>query len=371
MTHTTRFAKLMRASFLIVLFSVAMTPIASAQAQSVNIDIRMGNYDVLYLADFIDVTTGALANAIPNAAISITTNPPGVNTRMYVVIRVLMKLSGDQAFSELVRAETNPFDMSGSITITSRDLARTGGGNISVRQTTLNSTLQKRLEDHVRTLPTAPVGSYAMEVRAFTPAGVEIPSPGYLEINVRNASPDEISVTMIEPQNGAIVPTLFPTFSWTAERAQARLSVYERLPFHRAPEDAITGLPHLQVDVQGSSYTYPPTASRRLEPGKSYVWFLEIPVSTNRGEQLKQGQLFSFRVQALGNQWAFLEQFMTSQGGEAAGTYSTLLDMGWQPSGQVQVDGRTVTVQQLQTLLNQISQRQQAGAVANVKVTIE
>jgi hypothetical protein len=358
---------------LMILVLTASTSATVQQQPEVRIDIRLGQFDVLYLADFIDVTTGALSSNIPNASIQLETVPQQAMD-MYLVVTVFIRLRGDQNFTQFVKSTTHNFVMPGRMTVTSRDLARTGGGNIRVKSTDVNSAMQRRLEDHVRTLPTAPVGTYAIEVEVYSPDNVRL-ARQRSDVDVSGATPEDVSVTYVEPQDGVVLPTLFPTFSWTTQRPQARISIYERLPFHRSPEDAVTGVPHLQMEVRGTSFTYPPDAARRLEPGKTYVWFLEVTVSTNRGAQIKRGPVFAFRTQALAGEWAFLERFLTGLGGEAAGTFATLQGMGWRPTGEIVVDGRTVTLQQLQVVLNQLAQRQQAsiaaGAGSAVKITVQ
>jgi len=340
----------------VIAFAVGSVSIASAQATLVNIDIRLPNYDVIYVTDLVDVSTGSISNAIPNVSFGLTTSPPGSSARVFMTIVARIHLRGDAAPSELVTAVTRPFDLTGSILISSRDLARGSSGDVQINPATVlkNSTLETRLKDHILKFPTAPVGTYTLQIEVFNALGGNLLGSQTQTVEVKNASAAEVSITLIEPQDGAVLGTVLPTFSWTAEKPEARLKVYEKLPQHQSPQDAVSGIPHLDVQVSGSSYTYPPSA-RKLEPGKSYYWFIESVVSTNRGDQTKQSEIrmFSIRSSDVAVVLQMLERLFSTYGGDLASTLTSMQNMGLQLTGEVTKDGMRITREEVARLFDQ------------------
>jgi hypothetical protein len=164
-----------------------------------------------------------------------------------------------------------------------------------------------------------------------------------------------VQVTLIDPLPGAVLASLFPTFSWTSEKPEVTLFVYEKRPIHRSPEEAITGIPYLKQELSGGqTFTYPPDAPRRLENGRSYYWFVETSVTTNRGVEKRQSEIRLFRVRLDNTLGQTVEQLFNSMGGQGAGTIGTLMQMGWLPSGSVTLDGRTLTRDELIALFNKL-----------------
>jgi hypothetical protein len=342
----------------LVLFAlvVCCASLASAQATKVDVDIRLPNYDVIYVSDLVDVSSGSISNAIPNVSFVLTTSPPGSSARVFLKIVALIQLKGDVVPSNLVTAETFPFDLNGSLIIASRDLARSSSGAVRVNPATLrkNSTLETRLKDHILNFPTAPVGTYTLQVEVFNALGGNRIGFQTQTVEVKNTSAAEVSITLVEPLDGATLATVLPTFSWTTEKPTARLKVYEKLPQYQSPQDAVTGIPHLDVEVRGSSFTYPPTA-RKLEPGKSYYWFIESVVSTNRGDQTKQSEIRMFRILLTDASVVLqmLERLFSTYGGDLASTLSSMQNMGLQLTGEMTRDGVRITREELARLFDQ------------------
>ncbi|HLF19519.1 MAG TPA: hypothetical protein VI704_01900, partial [Bacteroidota bacterium] len=131
---------------------------------------------------------------------------------------------------------------------------------------------------------------------------------------------------------------------------------YEKLPVHQSPQEAVTGIPYLNVDLVGANtYTYPADAPRRLEQNKTYVWFVETEVSTNRGTVRRRSEVNVFRIQTANPQQQAVEQFFNSLGNVAAGTFATLQGIGWTPSGDLTLDGRRLTREDLNNLITRLT----------------
>ncbi|MBM4167827.1 MAG: hypothetical protein FJ215_01515 [Ignavibacteria bacterium] len=325
-----------------------MAPAVIAHAQ-VEVDIQFPSYDVVYLADFVDPTTGKLSGAVPNVSFTLSTSG---TIKIYLVVNAHVRFADNTTGVLLtVPARTSVFELRGTRVITSRDLSG-GTADIKVVEHKEDESIKKRLEDHAKRFPTAPVGTYSISVDVISATGGRVGGTTR-SVNIQNAATSEVQVTLIDPLPGAAVSTPFPTFSWTSDKPQVTLYVYEKLRANQSPEEAITGVPHLTSQLTNqTTLTYPPMASRRLEPGKSYFWYVETAVSTNRGVEKRQSEIRLFRI-VLDNAFALLvDQALNSLGGQAAGTMATLSQMGWVPKGNPTVDGRTISREELRALLN-------------------
>lgn len=329
---------------------------ANAQVPTVEFDLHLPSYDVIYLSDLVDIRNVRLAENIPDMSIEIRTNPPGQTISVYLGFRAAIQLREDSSPEDLVRARTLPFDLVGSRRLSSRDLTT---GSVDIRTRTDyklpdNSPLRKKLEDYIQRFPTAPVGQYFFEIAAFDASTDAKLGEVRRIINVRNASESEVIVTLISPEQGANVPTTFPTFSWSSQKPNVILNVYEMLPIHRSPEEAVTGIPFLQQEVSGAqTFTYPPDAARRLEMGKTYIWFVETKVVTTRGDLTRRSEVRLFRIRPGGSDNA-LARFLSSLPGDIAAQLNSLIQDGWSPSS-VTLDGQTINHGELTSLFQKLS----------------
>lgn len=339
----------------IILLIVMVAPM-TLTAQGVGIEIDFDSYDVVYLADFINPTTGKLSGTIPNVSFVLTSRTPTGSVRLYLEINAQIRFRGDASAAPLfsVPARTSEFELRGTRVITSRELSE-GALDIRVVEYKENESVKNRLEEHAKRFPTAPVGTYDVSVQAFAAGTGALLGSSLKTVSIQNAAVSEVQVTLIDPLPGETVSTPFPTFSWSSDRPEVTLYVYEKLPIHRSPEEAITGIPYLVMKLENrTTFTYPTTAPRRLEQNKSYFWFVETSVQTNRGVEKRQSEIRMFRVnleQALAQA---IEQIMNSLGGDFAGTMATLQQMGWVPTSNPTLDGRTMTREELIALINQL-----------------
>ncbi len=343
-----------------IVLLVALPSVAPAQQQppltGVEFVLPTLNYDVVYLADFLDVTTGKLASSIPNFSGEMRAVPADGKGSIFLRLRAYIQLQGDASRNLLVDAETRAFILDKSRVISARDFASGSVSDIQIRTSTEDKNQRQRIEDYVARFPTAPVGTYTFVLEAYDATTQQMIGNISKDINIRNASPDEVVVSLIDPQPGAIVATLLPTFSWSSPNPDVTLMVYEKLPVQRTPQEATTGIPHLSVDLNGvSTYTYPLSGARRLENGKTYVWFVRTKVKTNRGTVNRDSELRVFRVQMGDERVQQLEQFLNTLGGNAAGTLATLESMGWIPRGEMTLDGKRLTMEDLNKLLNELT----------------
>jgi len=342
---------------LTVVLMIAGLSLATAQP-SVIFDLRLPNYDVIYLSDLVDIRNVRLAENIPDMSIEMRTDPPGQQLMVYIRLRAAIQLRGDAQPEDVIRGESNDFALDNSRLISSRDLSGSGGRDIQIRTSYKmpdNSALRQKLEDYIQRFPTAPVGTYLLEIEVYDAVNRTL-KRGQIRkaITVRNASESEVLVSLVSPEQAANVPTTFPTFTWTSQKPDVTLYVYEMLPIHRSPEEAVNGLPYLKRDVVGAStFTYPANAERRLEMGKRYLWFVETKVLTTRGDLTRRSDVRTFRVRPETGDNA-LARFLSTLPGEVSGQLSQLIQDGWVPSG-VTLDGQAINQGELTALFQRLA----------------
>lgn len=346
-----------------LLSALMMVGFLTARGQTithVDFDLPSLDYDVVYLGDFIDVTSNKLSKDIPN--FSGTIRADGNTPRIMLDVTASVQLKGDAGPEELVFAETEPFAINFSRTLTSSDLAAGSVSDIKIKGSPYreNATLRQRIEDYAAKFPTAPVGQYFLRLVAYsvTPAGDKGSVLGSVQktITVRNASPEEVQVNLIEPQPGVVISTTLPTFSWNSPNPKVTLYVYEKLPVYQSPQEAITGIPYLKLDLDGpQTVTYPADAPRRLEQNKTYVWFVEASVATNRQTVQRRSEVRVFRIRLDNTQGNQISDMMNNFGGNIAGTFSTLQSIGWVPSGTITLDGKPLTLDDLKALVAKLT----------------
>jgi len=351
-----------------VLLAVAMTSSFALAQTTVDFDLRLPDYDVIYLSDLVNIRNMSLSNNIPDMSIEMSTNPPGQTITVYLTVKAEIQLRGESQLEMLVRGESNNFDLVGSRRLSSKDLS--GAGAQGIKITTLekvSDALRTKLEDYIQRFPTAPVGQYFFEIEVYSATSRTQKLGGVRKvITVRNSSEEEVVITLVSPEEGSSVPTPFPTFSWSSEKPQVVLFVYEKLGIHRSAEEAVTGIPYLKRELNGAStFTYPADAERRLEVGKSYYWFLETKVLTSRGDLSRRSEIRLFRVLPTGGTTNPLLLALATMGGDIATQLAALIQDGWEPSGAT-IDGTPANPGDVNTLLQRLAREN-----ADVKISIE
>ncbi|MCI0706436.1 MAG: DUF928 domain-containing protein [Ignavibacteriae bacterium] len=358
------FQRVATRALLVGVMSILVITAAWAQNE-VNVAVNLPNYDVIFLTDWVDVATGSINSTIPDMSI-VLTNTTGGPLTVWMLVVAKVQLQGDAAPQELVTARTKNFELPGSMVISARDFASGQRGKIELlgRAQITEGNLRERLKEHIQKVPTAPVGSYTIEISVFSgPEGnvsASVPrGRNSITVKVRNSSAGDVALTLLEPQDAASLTSLLPTFSWSSDKQRNRLKVFEKLPHHQSPNEAVTGIAHLSEEVNGTVLTYPPNA-RKLEVGKTYYWFVESLVSTNRGDEAKRSEIRTFRIQSA-NMTALsllIEQLFSTYGADLAPVLVSMQSMGLQLSGEVTLDGGRMTRDDLARLFDSFVQNQ-------------
>ena len=340
---------------LVFVLLVAGTSLTVSQDQ-VQLDINIPNYDVVYISDLVELTTGKLKRNLPEMSITMRTSG-----RLQIALGVIVEiqLRGGTRTRLLNAMEpgrrSELFDLDGVLRITARDLA---GRGVQIKFPNPewladDEDVAKQIKSHAENFPTLPVGNLYIGARAFNAAGQVVGELRHM-VSIRNSSESEVVVTLVSPEHGTSVPTPFPTFTWTSQKPQVTLNVFEKLPIHRSAEEAVPGIPYLKRELTGvSTFTYPADAARRLEIGKTYLWFVETQVVTTRGNLNRRSEVRLFRVQPGGGDNA-LARLLSSLPGGVAGQLQQLIQDGWIPS-TVSLDGKSINEGELTALFQQLA----------------
>jgi len=201
-----------------------------------------------------------------------------------------------ELFSGLTRPEN--FEAGQPRYFSSRDLGK--GGRLELfRAETIDINGgppgARRIVDAIRATSRLPDGIYRFTLTVYkTETNTEpyqprtiVGEPEHRYLRIINPT----SVVLLNPMDGDRLVTQFPLFQWRSDTRDVMLHVYEMREGMRSPEEAITGIPHLETRLSDvNQFFYPQTGVgvRALEPGKQYVWFLEslYRTSANREEAI-------------------------------------------------------------------------------------
>jgi hypothetical protein len=131
----------------------------------------------------------------------------------------------------------------------------------------------------------------------------------------------------------------------------------------------ISGVPLLGTETSGKSFQYPTAGARTLEPGKTYVWYVEGIVGVSAGTKAAiRSRLSSFTIAGRGGvqQTSLLDALEQALGPEYRPLFDQLRSDGYQPAGTLRLDGRALSVPEFMRLISQF--RANPAAVLSVQV---
>ena len=351
-----------------VLIAVGVLSASAAQAQvSVVITWHQPDIRSFYLSDFSPTDTGSHPDLFTVGLV----NSGGVP------VSVELELEIRRETSVLLQARTGAFTLDpGPRLLTNRELPRTEQ-EYTLKDYEITDTAENLAE---RTLQTGllPSGRYTFELRAFAGGTQSLLGSGNHVITVSNPS----RVDLIAPGSsfGATLPvvaTLNPQFFWTSDAlepgttaagqptllaARFRLRVV-KVDDASSGEEAIQRFPVWEQIAEGRTNEFYPSSVQAipLEPGATYAWQVERLVVTSGGTREIESDIYWFQIEdpGAGVFGAGVDQEvqnMMEQISDLQGMGDQL--KGYQPAGQVLVDGVPVNTNALKELLARIVQGQ-------------
>ena len=177
-------------------------------------------------------------------------------------------------------------------------------------------------------------------------------------------------VELLFPMDGDRAVSPFPLFQWLYDGPSSQLAIYEKLPGQQSPEEAVSGVPVLETNVDGTVFQYPSGGVRALQPGKTYVWRVSgRALSAGGGSEDIQSSLRSFTVSRNGgvsSLSSLLDELEQALGPRYEPVFDRIREQGLASTGSIQLNGITITTEQLRQLIEEI--RANPEAVRSVQV---
>jgi hypothetical protein len=256
---------------------------------------------------------------------------------------------------------TDSFRVQGTRSITNLELDRT----IRLTSYNLDNAAKRTLEETALPTGQIPAGTYTFHVVVTAVDGSAPPGGTTFTIVLINPTTVELN----SPIDGDMETPMFPLFQWQYDGPSSRISIYEMLPGQATLEEAASGVPHYSTVVTTNSLLYPSSRSRILEPGKTYVWFVEGQIGAAGGTAVtRKSSLRSFTVASNASQSlsALLDELART-----LPQYQTLFDdlksQGFTMANSILLNGSAISMSDLQKLLNKLRQNPDAVTAAGLE----
>jgi hypothetical protein len=348
----------MRASLLLIaIFVLASMPLL-AQGPIIDISTSVTPANVLTLqdVDFVNATTPKWLFTID---LRVRNTGGGSPTAVNVVMRLTLDvvLASGESFSPASELQTKSFPVQGSRSISNLDLKLDPVYGITY---TLSAEAKRRFEELA--LPTGfmPSGTYTFRIEVNQT----------FKASFRFVLTNPSRLELVFPMDGDRTVGQFPFFQWNFDGPRSRISIFEQLPGQSSPEEAIGGVPHVTAEVTTNSFLYPSAGVRPLESGKTYVWYVEglVGSSGNPNSSFKS-PFRSFTVSPGSTNAAMqslLDELERVLGPKHKAVFDRIRSEALSPTGQLRVDGATITTTELVRLIDQF--RSNPAGVVNVDI---
>lgn len=331
---------------------------AISQSPSIQVSHIIAPVNQLSVGD-IDFRNATTPKWLFTVNISITGVPSSLWVRMHVDAG--FSLPGGEGYPNTVSFTTDSFLVNGTRAVSNLDLDRT----IRLTEYAVNSTARRRLEESALPSGQIPAGTYTFNI-TITPLDPDIP-PVYAPPMVIVLS-NPTAVELISPMDGDQFVNQFPLFQWQYDGPSSRISVFEKLPGQASLEEAASGVPQYTATTTAQSLQYPSSGTRVLEPGKTYVWFVEGLAGASGGTTVsRKSALRSFTVGSGGGAQSLSS--LLDELARALPQYQALFDdlkaQGFTSAGTIRLNGATISVAELRRVLNNL--RLHPDAVSSVE----
>jgi hypothetical protein len=246
-----------------LLVAVALVAQAFAQPSAVTVTTQNAVVDALTYAD-IDFYHSTSPQWL--FTIDLRCVPPVTSAQVTMTVHVDLALSNGETYTDAVLMVTQPFDVAPTRTFTNLDFVNSP----LVQDFTIKQEVKDRYEGAIRSSQALPAGAYTIRADVLV-SGQTRPETGAFTFILTNPTAIELTAPMDDDQ----FVNRFPLFQWRFDGQLSRIRIFERLPGQTSLEEATSGVPHATAEVSTNSYQYPSAGVRALEPGKSYVWYVE------------------------------------------------------------------------------------------------
>ncbi len=334
---------------LLLLTAVLLSSVLCVAQQPPTLDVttQSAQVDRLTLADvdFLHATTPTWLFTIQCRLMGAQTSDADMS------VTVSIALAGGESFPAAFIYRTVPFTINGIRTFTNFDLL---DQKLKAEYVT-DEAAKKRLEQIALPSGSLPAGVYTFDVlvNLLKDRNAIQHATARFQFVLSNPSLLELIFPLDAERNAS----RFPMFQWNFDGKGSRLSVFDKLPSQSSLEEATTGIPYLVTDLSATSFLYPQGGVRPLEPGKTYVWFVEGLYGTSGGAGgTIRSRLRSFTV-ASGADPALrtmLDDLERALGQKYHPLFQLIRAGNLTPTGTIRIDGVSVSTVELLQYINQI-----------------
>lgn len=236
------------------------------------------------------------------------------------------------------------------------------------------------LENQVLRTGFAPAGTYDFVLKAVDPNdpnsvigddqvpqnhSLFISNPTYIELLFPGASVSQSGIQEIA--------TIFPYFQWQTDvppmSATYDIFVHQKYAEDETTQDVLNHPPMLRVRGYTNNFLQYPTDTspidpafevvRPLETGRIYYWLVRSTVLSGTGPLTLESDVFRFKIADAGAMTGDAQQILAVLqqilGTKYEQVLQNLLEQGFDPNGNLTLDGRSVDLQALLEIANQIS----------------
>jgi hypothetical protein len=299
-------------------------------------------------------------SASPKWLFTIDLRTQQASVEVTMTIRLDLSLGNGDVIPEAVYLTTYPFAVAPARTFTNLDLANSP----LVNEYRIKNDIKEKYAEDLRSSQVLPAGTYTVHVEVF-PTGQNTSQTSAFAFVLTNPT----AIELVAPLDGDQMVNRFPLFQWRFDGTRSRINVYERLPGQGSLEESASGVPHLRFEATTNSYQYPSAGVRALEPGTSYVWYVEGLARTagNTSASLRS-ELRSFTVAGEGatTMQTYLDELERALGPKYTHLFDQIRAERLNPTGTLRINGVAISSVDLLRLIGQF--RNDPVAVLNVTI---
>jgi len=301
----------------------------------------------------------------PKWLFTIDINTGGRSITAIMKVGLTVRLASGESYENppAVELTTRTFAINSTRTITNLDIGK--GKPIQDSIYTKDDAAKKKFENVALPSGTMPAGTYTFHVQVLDVSANPM-SPGTTDFTISLYNPT--TMELLFPSDGDQEVSPFPLFQWMFDGLRSHLAIFEKLPGQSTLEEATTGDTVLSRLVDQTVFQYPSGGVRSLQPGKTYVWFVEGFVGSAGGvDQKIKSPLRSFTVEARpGAMSSLLDELERALDPKYKPVFDQIRAEGMTPFGSTLMNGAAISGPDLQKLLDYI--RNNPGAVLTVSV---
>lgn len=323
-----------------------------------------------YLSDFPGIGEGTVDVSQHPDIFTIVLRNVSTETKE-VTVRVSFRV-GSAVANEIAWIETIPITLNAGevLSVTNRELGREGS-RFATGDSDYDEEATETLQDAILQSGLLPSDTYYFTIEVLNEVGILIPGASALHV-LWVSNPTRVDLVGPGSQFGGQLPVIAtdtPQFFWstdaitdviTAGRVSARFQIrVVKVEGASTAEEAMQGFAVWEKIVENQTTEIYPSSveAMALEVGETYAWQIVRQVETSGGIRGIESDIFWFKMEdpTSGIIGAGIEEEvsqMLNQILELQGVTGEL--EGYQPTGQVLVDGRPVDLNSLRNLLEQV-----------------